>query len=80
MSNHPILSKAKSLSRRQILKWGLAGAEVTSGAIALRSFTSNSTPSVRIPPIPEEESFNQMKLLRDFDYGTIKQENAIKIR
>jgi FtsP/CotA-like multicopper oxidase with cupredoxin domain len=86
MSNFPLwLPPIKPWSRRQLLKWGLAGTGMMAGAIAWRNLTHTST-SVRIPAIKEDtvsatsNPFNPMLILRDFDYGTIKQENGRKIR
>ncbi len=86
MSDSPIWSKLKPWSRRQLLKWGLAGTGVIGAAIILRILASKSRLSVRIPPIEEKElnasgnRFNPMLLLRDFDYGTIKRENGRRLR
>lgn len=86
MSNPPLLSPFKLLSRRQVLKWGLASAGVMGAAVALRTLAESPRSSVRIPLIEEKasavtsNSFNPMSLLRDFDYGTLKKENGRKIR
>ncbi len=72
----------KPWTRRQILKWGLIGAGVTSAAIAGQIWRRRSTSRVRIPELPETttDHFNPMSVLRDFDSGTIKQENGRTIR
>ncbi|MEA5502565.1 multicopper oxidase domain-containing protein [Halotia wernerae UHCC 0503] len=83
MPKHFILGKEKLWSRRQLLRLGLAGAGVT-GAAALWQILNLQTHSrVRIPPVEIEASegvANPMKMLRDFDYGTVKQENGRTIR
>ncbi|MEQ9371972.1 MAG: multicopper oxidase domain-containing protein [Coleofasciculus chthonoplastes F3-SA18-01] len=72
----------KPWTRRQILKGGLIGAGVTSAAIAGQTWIRRSTSRVRIPESPETtpDQFNPMSVLRDFDSGTIKQENGRTIR
>lgn len=82
MKNLHLGSTMKPWTRRQILKWGLAGAGVTGVAIAGQLWRRQSTSSVRIPELPETptDRFNPMSVLRDFDSGTIKQENGRTIR
>jgi len=86
MSYSSLWEKLKPCSRRQLLKWGLTGVGVSSAAFALRNLTRQSSQSIRIPPLEEKavaatnSGFNPMLLLRDFDYGSIKQENGRKIR
>jgi FtsP/CotA-like multicopper oxidase with cupredoxin domain len=86
MSNFPIGSLVKPLNRRQLLKWGLTTGGVLSGAIALKSLIAPATSPVRIPVLEGESSsetgtsMNPMRVLRDFDYGTIKRENGRIIR
>ena len=70
-----------SLTRRQLL-WGLLGLGMTgTGAIALSQFAQQKDkkalfPSVSPQNTSDETYINQMKLLRDFDYGIIKKENG----
>ncbi|HEY9704047.1 MAG TPA: multicopper oxidase domain-containing protein, partial [Allocoleopsis sp.] len=78
-----------SLTRRQLL-WGLLGLGITgTGAICLRNAYTNTFsqfaqqkdkkalfPSISRQNITDETYINQMKLLRDFDYGIIKNENG----
>lgn len=86
MSHPSLWESLKPYSRRQLLKWGLAGVGVSSAAVILRTLTNQSTESIRIPPFEEKavaatgSDFNPMLLVRDFDYGTIKQENGRRIR
>jgi FtsP/CotA-like multicopper oxidase with cupredoxin domain len=78
--------KDRHWSRRQVLKWGLAGAGVTGGAIALSHLARSSSGSVRIPPIATDvaiatpNGFSPMTLLRAFDYGSSKREQGKTIR
>ncbi|MEQ8537718.1 MAG: hypothetical protein RIB93_09675 [Coleofasciculus sp. D1-CHI-01] len=46
----------KPWTRRQILKWGLIGAGVTSTAIAGQTWIRRSTSRVRIPELPETKT------------------------
>lgn len=84
MSNVPKGMTAESWSRRQFIKWGLVGTETVGAAIALRTLTHRSAQSVKIPPIAAVNSsnnpFDPVLLLRDFDYGTTKQENGRTVR
>ena len=72
-------------SRRQLLQWSLAGAGLTGAALAWQQFhNSPSTGAIAIPPLPNlppvMNSLNPMTVLRDFDYGTVKQENGRTVR
>ncbi|NJM66647.1 MAG: multicopper oxidase domain-containing protein [Acaryochloris sp. RU_4_1] len=84
MPNFPQWPPAKLWNRRQFIKWGLVGTGTVGAAIALRHLTSQSAQSVKIPPIEavnaSNNSFDPMLLLRDFDYGTIKQEKGRTVR
>lgn len=87
MPKLPLIEKSKPLSRRQFLKLGLAGTGVIGGAIAAHSLTSKSRrtgPSVQVPPLTRdpaaENGISPMAVLRDFDYGTVKQEQGRTIR
>ncbi|MBZ8183120.1 multicopper oxidase domain-containing protein [Oscillatoria salina IIICB1] len=58
---------------------------MTVGATILGTRLRQKSALVQIPPLPEETAladndFNPMTLLRDFDYGTLKEENGRKIR
>jgi FtsP/CotA-like multicopper oxidase with cupredoxin domain len=76
----PFSPKNRHFSRRQLLKLGFTGAGIVGGAIALQTLAqkSRSSPVINIPPQPQNDS--QIALLRDFDYGTIKQENGRTVR
>lgn len=72
-------------SRRQLLQWSLAGVGLTGAALAWQQFhNSPSTGAIAIPPLPNlppvMNSLNPMTVLRDFDYGTVKQENGRTVR
>lgn len=84
MSNQYLSGKLKPWSRRQLLKLGLAGVGLT-GASLIVSFLGQKQTTVKVPPLPKTEataanSFNPLAVLRDFDYGTVKQENGRTIR
>lgn len=85
MPNYPALEKTKLWSRRQLLQLGLVGVGVTGSAIALQTFRQQSKSIVKVPPmasdaLSESPGMNPMAILRDFDYGTVKQENGRTIR
>jgi manganese oxidase len=80
-------------SRRQLFKGGLIGLGTVGAAIAFRHLNQLSSHSVRIPSAQAhngamgehhgtiaDHPFNPMQVLRDFDYGTLKEENGVKIR
>lgn len=78
----------KMRSRRQILTWG-AGGLVIAGASFAGAKVAKSTllqPSVRVPPLddnyqpPTQSPFDPLSILRDFEYGTVKEENGQTIR
>ncbi|MDZ8184302.1 MAG: multicopper oxidase domain-containing protein [Nostoc sp. ChiSLP02] len=73
----------KLWSRRQLLKLGLAGVGVTGAAGLWQMLNLQSQSIVKVPPLDLEASdnvANPMKMLRDFDYGTVKKENGRTIR
>ncbi|MDZ8029050.1 MAG: multicopper oxidase domain-containing protein [Nostoc sp. DedQUE11] len=83
MPNNFVLGKEKLWSRRQLLKLGLAGVGVTGAAALWQTLNLQSRSMVKVPPLDMEASdnvANPMKMLRDFDYGTVKQENGRTIR
>ncbi|RMF26101.1 MAG: copper oxidase [Cyanobacteria bacterium J083] len=77
--------KKISIHRRQILRGGIA---LGVSAIALKTinqFLTSSSAAAKIPPLPEIKSslslsFEPMKILREFDYGELREENGTKIR
>ncbi|MEH2084564.1 MAG: multicopper oxidase domain-containing protein [Nostoc sp.] len=83
MPNNFALGNVKPLSRRELLKLGLAGAGVTGAAGLWQMLNLQSKSIVKVPPLNIEapdDGTNPMKMLRDFDYGTVKQENGRTIR
>ncbi|BAY75809.1 multicopper oxidase, types 2 and 3 [Nostoc linckia NIES-25] len=77
------LGKEKLWSRRQLLKLGLASVGVSGAAALWQTLNFQSQSIVKVPPFDMEASdnvANPMKMLRDFDYGTLKQENGRTIR
>ena len=83
MPNHFVLGKT-NLSRRQMLKFGIAGVGLTAAGFALQNSIQGKSQVVRVPPQHQGEKLNgnvnPMTVLRDFDYGTVKRENGRTIR
>lgn len=77
-----------NLSRRQILQGSLTllGLGLAGGTIGLRHLINQVNSSVKIPEVEINNNpildnpFNPMKILREFDYGIVKQENGKRIR
>ncbi|WP_016952617.1 multicopper oxidase domain-containing protein [Anabaena sp. PCC 7108] len=83
MSDNFTLSKDKIWSRRQLLKLGVSGAGVIGAGAIWQMLNSKNHASVRVPPMEmatSDGATNPMQVLRDFDYGTIKQENGRTVR
>ncbi|MEH2392130.1 MAG: multicopper oxidase domain-containing protein [Nostoc sp.] len=83
MPNNFALGNEKPWSRREFLKLGLAGAGVIGAAGLWQMLNLQSKSIVKVPPLDMEapdDGTNPMKMLRDFDYGTVKQENGRIIR
>ncbi|MEH1911787.1 MAG: multicopper oxidase domain-containing protein [Nostoc sp.] len=83
MPNNFALGDGKPWSRRQLLQLGLAGAGVTGAAALWQMLNLQSKSIVKVPPLDRsapDDGTNPMKMLRDFDYGTVKQENGRTIR
>jgi manganese oxidase len=72
----------QSIRRRTLLQLGLAGLGVSGAALALRQF--NGQKAIQIPPLPTDAptitGLNPLQALREFDYGTLKQEGGKTIR
>lgn len=73
--------------RRQLLKLGLgAGLGITGAAIAFKSlWKTDSDSRVHVPPMGKDTwkgdpATNPMHVLRDFDYGTVKQIDGRTVR
>jgi manganese oxidase len=72
-------------TRRHLLKLGLAGVGASGIALALHQRQQSDRSVVKIPLLPTDavplaDGMNPMTVLRDFDYGTLKQENGRTIR
>ncbi|BAY94378.1 MULTISPECIES: multicopper oxidase domain-containing protein [unclassified Tolypothrix] len=83
MPNNLALAKEQLWSRRQLLKLGLGGTCVAGAAALWHATSVNSQSIVKVPPleIAASEGVTQpMKMLRNFDYGTLKKENGRTIR
>ncbi|MBD2439918.1 multicopper oxidase domain-containing protein [Nostoc sp. FACHB-110] len=83
MPNNFVLSAEKLLSRRQLLKWGICTAGVAGTAALWHTLNAQSKSIVKVPPLEIEATkqvASPMQVLRNFDYGTLKQENGRTIR
>jgi FtsP/CotA-like multicopper oxidase with cupredoxin domain len=82
MSENLDWSKSVIWNRRKLLQMGLAGGGLIGGSVILRMVNSHNN-VVKIPPTEmteSQEATKPMQVLRDFDYGTLKQENGRNIR
>jgi manganese oxidase len=71
-----------TLNRRQLLQLSLGGLVIAGGAIALQQ---RRPAPIAIPPLPPDlpthgNGINPLAMCRDFNYGTLKQENGRTIR
>ncbi|HEY9658829.1 MAG TPA: multicopper oxidase domain-containing protein [Allocoleopsis sp.] len=71
--------------RRHFLKLGIAGLGVAGAAVAARLLRSSPALTIQIPPLPPDlptygDGINPIATCRQFDYGTLKQENGRTIR
>ncbi|MFM7364619.1 MAG: multicopper oxidase domain-containing protein, partial [Cuspidothrix sp.] len=83
MSDNFPLSQDKIWTRRHLLKLGVFGAGIITAGAFWQTLSSKNHTKVRIPLMEmaaANGATNPMKVLRDFDYGTIKQENGRIIR
>lgn len=84
--SYPNQSDKLKLSRRQVVKWGVvAGAGCVGSAIAWNFWAENrANSSVKVPPMPnvmpKDATANPFQVLREFDYGTVTQENGRTVR
>lgn len=74
----------KTLSRRQLIQWGAAaGVGLTGTALGVKLLNPPRS-QVAIPPIkndlPKDAIANPLAFLREFDYGTVTQENGRTVR
>jgi manganese oxidase len=72
-------------TRRQFLQWGLLLGGISTLALKLNTRKAQAADPVRIPPIPTIDSildlsFNPMTILREFNYGTLKEEDGRTVR
>ncbi|MDJ0728186.1 MAG: multicopper oxidase domain-containing protein [Prochloraceae cyanobacterium] len=78
------------ISRRQLIKLGITGVGIagTAGIVYgcnQSQVNKQKLQAAKIPPLPENapqinQDYHPMKLLRDFDYGKVKQENGRTVR
>ncbi|GAB1542920.1 multicopper oxidase domain-containing protein [Scytonema sp. NUACC21] len=84
MPNHFTVQTEQLLNRRHLLKLGLLAGTGVTGAALWQVFNFQRRSQVRVPPIEAMASTDTlvtpMKVLRDFDYGTIKRENGRIVR
>ena len=78
-------SERKFQTRRQFIQWAVLAGGISAATLRLNVGRVKAAKPVRIPPIPEldnnlDASFNPMLILRDFDYGTFKEEDGQTIR
>ena len=76
--------KSTTWSRRRFVSWGLVTAGIAGAAIAVQQ-SQRAQSRVQIPPIAANlptygNGISPMQVCRDFDYGTLKQENGRTIR
>ncbi|NMG21871.1 multicopper oxidase domain-containing protein [Brasilonema bromeliae] len=82
MPNNSVLEQEKLLSRRNLLKLGLAGTGVASVAL-WQILNSRSQSRVKVPPLATQTTSDlatPSKMVREFEYGTLKRENGRVIR
>jgi FtsP/CotA-like multicopper oxidase with cupredoxin domain len=70
--------------RRQLLKWGVASIGILGTSLLLNPVAQSKSKPI-IPPSPEDtplqgNGINPFTFLREFDYGTVKQENGRTVR
>lgn len=75
-------------NRRQVIQWGLLAAGISAAGLKLNYGSGgkvNAAESAKIPPVPKTnsslaQSFDPMSVLRDFNYGTVKEEDGLVVR
>jgi manganese oxidase len=75
----------KLKNRRQFLQWSLWTGVITAIALKFNAGKADAADEVKIPPLPKFNSssgatFDPMMVLRDFDYGTVKEEDGRTVR
>lgn len=80
-------TKSAIITRRNVLQWGLASVGMYLGSSSISGCSNDAAiPKAKIPPISNSDfqelnnDFSPMQILRDFDYGAIKQENGRTLR
>lgn len=85
MSSFSKHSNQRLWTRRQLLTGGLTGLGIAAVLLKLGSRPRQALASIKIPPLGESNStsdtiFDPMSILRDFNYGKVKQENGRRVR
>lgn len=80
MANPLEPEKLASWNRRQFLKLGLVSTGVTLTGITTQYIFPILSPSLKAQAAINAIDMNPMTVLRDFDYGIVKEENGRKIR
>jgi FtsP/CotA-like multicopper oxidase with cupredoxin domain len=80
------MGNSRLWNRRRLLQMGLGCVAVAGGVAGYQWWRQGAiAKSVRIPPLPKGtpsngNGINPMQAIRDFDYGTVKQENGRTVR
>jgi FtsP/CotA-like multicopper oxidase with cupredoxin domain len=83
MVNNFLTPRERLWSRRQLLRLGLAAGGLGGAGLIWNRFSARSQAVVRVPPMEtesESQTMNPLQILRNFDYGQVKQENGRTIR
>jgi manganese oxidase len=83
MPNNFTLGTKEFWSRRQLLKLGLGGVGAVGAGLLWQTLSGQSKSIVKVPQMAMDAAENvahPMKMLREFDYGTVKRENGRTIR
>jgi len=83
MPNNFNLGRREFWTRRQLLKLGLGGIGVAGAAALWQTLNSQGKSIVKVPQMKMDAAdkvAQPMRMLREFDYGTLKQENGRTIR
>ncbi len=75
----------KLKTRRQFIQWGLLAGGISAAALKFSTRQVQAADPVRIPPLPKTDNtldltFDPMSVLRDFNYGTLKEEDGQTVR
>lgn len=85
MAGHQQTKSGLGWNRRQVLKWGLvAGVGAVGTATGWQTWQrSHPQSKIQVPPLPAGATLggnNPLTVLRDFDYGTVKQVDGRTVR